>query len=76
MFSWFFQKDSNEAFASKLGLKKKKKKKKKEDEQNATFYDDFNAELDQQRGKGSKSYLAENADTPDQESSESDWEIV
>ncbi|KAK4589694.1 hypothetical protein RGQ29_020312 [Quercus rubra] len=70
-----FKKDSNEAFASKLGLKKKKKKK-KEDEQNATFYDDFNAELDQQRGKGSKSYLAENPDTPDQESSESDWEIV
>lgn len=73
MFSWFFQKDFNEAFASKLALKKKRKK---EDEQNATFYDDFNAELDQQRGKGSKSYPAENPDTPDQESSESDWEIV
>ncbi|KAF3961852.1 hypothetical protein CMV_013566 [Castanea mollissima] len=67
------KKDFNEAFASKLGLKKKRKK---EDEQNATCYDDFNAELDQQRGKGSKSYLAENPDTPDQESSESDWEIV
>nr|XP_023907843.1 uncharacterized protein LOC112019556 [Quercus suber]XP_023907844.1 uncharacterized protein LOC112019556 [Quercus suber]POF16256.1 hypothetical protein CFP56_23775 [Quercus suber] len=66
-----FKKDFNEDLASKLGLKKKK-----EYELNPTCYDEFNAGLDEQRGKGSKSYLAENPDTPDQEFSESDWEIV
>ncbi|XP_059439753.1 uncharacterized protein LOC132172298 [Corylus avellana] len=67
-----YKKKLREAFASKIRLLKNQNHK-----QHATFYEDLDTGLDQQRGKSSKSSThAKRPDSLDPEFSESEWEIV